>query len=299
MKRLACLAFVLVAGCGSLGTSQPHTLSLAYKPGDTYKYRFHSTTKQTATMTAMAVPVNVDTTADESVTVKGVTASGDAQLAVTLSNLTVKTSMGGITNTTTGTPSTTVDVELAPDGRLVTVAGNQAAASSPLLAITSLGASFFVSAVLPDHAVKPGDTWTKEYDQAAPGGKAGAVHITAKSTYLRDESAGGVNAAVVETKSTGNIDFDTTSTATKDGMPPISVKGTFSTDVTTWIDPSGHRIVKSHSTATDDATIMLPSVSPPAAISGPGPGPTPPALPAGLTGPIQLTGTATADLNPA
>lgn len=297
MKRLACLAFVLVVGCGSLGTSQPHTLSLAYKPGDAYKYRFHSTTKQTATMTGMAVPVNIDTTADESVTVKAVTASGDAQLAVTLSNLTVKTSMGGITNTTTGTPSTTVDIELAPDGRLVTVAGNQVAASSPLLAITSLGASFFVSAILPDHAVKPGDTWTKEYDQGAPGGKAGAVHITAKSSYLRDESVGGVSAAVVETKSTGNIDFDTTSTASKDGMPGISVKGTFSTDVTAWIDPSGHRIVKSHSTATDNATIALPPMpTSPVAAS---PEPTTPALPAGLTGPIQLTGTATTDLKPA
>jgi hypothetical protein len=124
------------------------------------------------------------------------------------------------------------------------------------------------------------------------------VHITAKSTYLRDESAGGVNAAVVETKSTGNIDFDTTSTATKDGMPPISVKGTFSTDVTTWIDPSGHRIVKSHSTATDDATITLPPMATPPAATSP-PESTKPALPAGLSGPIQLTGTATTDLNPA
>jgi len=296
MRRLACLAFVLVVGCGSLGTSQPHTLSLAYKPGDTYKYRFHSTTKQTATMSGMAVPVNIETTADESVTVKAVTASGDAQLAVTLSNLTVKTSMGGVTNTTTGTPSTTVDIELAPDGRLVTVAGNHVAASSPLLAFTSLGASFFISAILPDHAVKPGDTWTKEYDQATPGDK-GAVHITAKSSYLRDESAGGVNAAVVETRSTGNIDVDTTATASKDGMPGISVKGTFATDVTTWIDPSGHRIVKSHSTATDDATVALPSTSPPAISASPAP--TPPTLPANLSGPIQLTGTASTDLNPA
>ena len=36
MKRLALLAVLLLAGCGSFGAPKPHTLSLAYKAGDTF-----------------------------------------------------------------------------------------------------------------------------------------------------------------------------------------------------------------------------------------------------------------------
>lgn len=296
MKRLAVLAFLLLAGCGSLGATQPHTLSLAFKPGDTYKYHFHSTTKQTATTSGMTIPVSIETTADEAVKVESITASGNAQLGITLSKLTVKLSMGGVTNTTTDAGGSTIEVELARDGRLVSVGGSPIAASSPLLALTSIGSGLFVAAILPDHAVKPGDTWTKDYDQTTP--TDGAIHIATRSTYLRDESVNGVSSAVVETTSNGTLAVDTSrSSAQHGGMPGISIKGTFETDVTTWIDPNGHRILKSHSTAKDDATVSLPpSPTPPAASS---PAPSPPPFAGSFAGPITLIGTATTDLNPA
>ena len=284
MKRLAVLAFLVLAGCGSLGAGQPHTLALAFKSGDTYKYKFHATSKQTAGMAGMSVPINVDTTAAETVTVKSVDSSGGADVTIALSGFTLKTSMGGVTNTTTGEPADSVEVTVHPDGTVASVNGQALSGSSMLTAVTGLGGGFFIAAVLPDHAVKPGDTWSKTYDQSVPHG-TGGVHVVTESTYVRDESTGGVNAAVVETKSTGSIDI-TEQNAGDPASGSISVKGTFTTDVTTWIDSSGHRVVKSHSTAHDDVTIQLPSGS--AAGSSPM-----------LQGPVTAKGDSTTDLNPA
>src|SRR6266516_6831601 len=116
MKRLALVAVVLLAGCGSFGAPTPHTLSLVYKAGDTYKYKFHATSKQTASISGMTVPIEIDTTAKETVTVKSVDASGVADLSIALSDFSLKTVAGGVTNTTTGLPSSEVDVKIHGDG---------------------------------------------------------------------------------------------------------------------------------------------------------------------------------------
>lgn len=260
MKRLALLAVLALAGCGSLGV-QAHTLSLAYKAGDTFKYHFHATSKQTAEMQGMSIPITLDMTADESVKVKSVDSAGVADLAISLGNLSVKTVTGGVTNTTSGMQENTVEVKLRPDGTLVSVDGNEITQGGPLAAVSGVGGGFFIAAVLPDHAVKVGDTWSKTYDQPLGAALPGSAHIVSNSKYLRDESVNGVNAAVVETKSAGSIDTTqaSPSTATKTGN--ISFKVTFTTDVTTWIDLHGHRVVKSHATGHDDVSIDFPSMS--------------------------------------
>ncbi|HKW59638.1 MAG TPA: hypothetical protein VJR46_07775 [Candidatus Dormibacteraeota bacterium] len=284
MKRVALLVVFLVAACASLG-SQAHTLSLAYKAGDTYKYRFHATSKQTASMSGMSIPITFDMTANETLTVKSVDSSGVADLTISLGDLTVKTVTGGVTNTTTGIPSNSTDVKVRSDGTIVSVDGHDVTGGNPLAALSGLGGGFFVTAVLPDHSVKAGDTWSKTYDQSFPNSE-GKFHIVSDSKYVRDESVNGVNAAVVETKSTGSIDMS-------EGQPSggmmtgFSVKGTFTTDVTTWIDPNGHRVVKSHSAGHDDVTINFPTMSSPSE-NGPI-----------MQGPVTATGDSTTDLNPA
>jgi len=292
MKRLALLAVLLLAGCGSFGAPKPHTLSLAYKAGDTFKYKLHSTSKQTVTTNGMSIPLNFEISANESIQVKSVDASGTADLAITLSDLAFKSTMGGTTNTTTGLPAQTIDAQIGADGRLVSIGGNQLPSGTPLDALTGLGGGFFVSAVLPSNSVKPGDTWTKDYDQANPMG-TGTTHIASKSTYLRDESLNGVNAAVVETKSTATIDmtFPDPAHGNPVAASGMTIKGTLATDVTTWIDPDRHRVMKTHSTADDDATIDLKTTAPP-------PSPTAPSAPQ-FTGPITAKGQATTDLTPA
>jgi hypothetical protein len=294
MKRLALLAVsvLLLAGCGAFGAAGAHTLSLAYKAGDTYKYKLHASSKQTVTTSEISFPLNFDISADESIKVKSVDSSGTADLAITLSNLTMKSTMGGVSNTTTGVPAQTINVQVGADGRLVSVEGNQLPGGTPMEAFSGLGGGFFITAVLPAKPVKPGDTWTKDYDQANPNG-TGGTHVTSKSTYLRDESLNGVNAAVVETKSTMTIDMtiDDSSSSSELGMSGLTMKGTVTTDVTTWVDPDGHRVMKTHSTAADDATIDLklpPTRLSPPATAGPG-----------LSGPMSAKGEATTDLTPA
>src|SRR6266446_3655390 len=112
------------------------------------------------------------------------------------------------------------------------------------------------------------------------------MQITSKSTYLRDESFNGVKAAVVETKSDGTIDLANSAGVAAAGPSGIAIKGTLTTDVTTWIDPNGHRIMKSHSTSKDELTMILPASTRDHA------SPT-------IQGPLTAKGEATTDLTPA
>ena len=285
MKRLTLVALFAFA-CGAV-PAQAQTLSLGYHTGDAYKYSFHSATKQTMGASGMTVPADIEISATETVKVKSVDSSGTADLAITLGNYNVKSTTAGVTNTTTGIPDTTLDVSVAADGRVLSMDGHQFAGANPFLVFSGLGGGFFVSAVLPSNAVKPGDTWSKSYDQANPGG-TGTVHLTSQSKYLRNESIQGVNAAVVETTSNGSLDLTggapVAGSATS-GLGGMSIKGTVTSDVTTWVDPSTHRLLKTHSTETNSGTINIDAP----ASSG---------LPA-LAGPITIKGTGTTDLNPA
>ncbi len=291
MRRLALVALVALA-CGAL-PAHAQALSLAYKSGDTYKYKFHTSSAQTMVGSGLNIPTDVDMTAEETVTVKTVDSAGTADLSITLGNFVIKTTSGGITNTVTGIPDSTIDARVAADGRLVSSNGDQFGTGSPFLAFTGLSGGF-VSAVLPANAVKPGDSWSKNYDQAIPDG-SGGIHIVSTSTYLRDESVSGVSAAVVETKSTGTMDIALGTSRSAGGQPSpspvpgmanqgMTIKATTTSDVTTWIDPVAHRILKSHSTEKEDGTMTFDL----AGMTIPG-----------MTGPITIKGEFMTDMNPA
>jgi hypothetical protein len=290
---------VFAGACGTVNVA-PQTISLAFKAGQTYKYKFHSTTKQAITMSAMSIATSLETSADESVKVSSVDSSGTADLTLTLSNLTLKTVTGDVTNTTTIAHGDTYDLKIGSNGLPVSTNGSTISTSNPFLAFSALGGSVFISAILPDHPVKQGDTWTKSYDQTNPGPTTGTIHIIGNSKYLRDETLNGIKAAVVETKSTGAIDLslDMSKLGTGSGaqqfpggaLSSMTIKGTLTTDVTSWIDPGGHRVMKSHSTSTDEGALDI-VMSPSASASAP-------TMP-GLTGPISVKGSTTTDLTPA
>ena len=61
------------------------------------------------------------------------------------------------------------------------------------------------------------------------------------------------------------------------------MKGTITSDVTTWLDPSAHRVLKSHSTQSNEGTLDLGSRT------GMG----------AMTGPMTIKGIGTTDLTPA
>jgi hypothetical protein len=296
MRRLALVAlfaFFAVA-CGAVPV-QAKSLTLAYHAGDTYRYTFHSITRQTMDAGGMTIPTEIETSAKETVKVKSVDPSGTADLAITLTNSVLKSTSGTITTTTTGLLDTTIDVSVAADGRILSMDGTQYAGSNPFLAFSGIGEGFFVTAVLPTNAVKPGDTWSKDYSQAVPDG-SGSIQITSHSKYLRDESINGINAAVVETTSNGSIDVSLGVPQPASGQPSVSplgggtftgltMKGTVTADVTTWIDPSDHRILRTHATETNDGTMTFD-------MSGQNPLPM-------LSGPITTKGSSTTDLDPA
>lgn len=295
MKRLALVALAgfLAAACGSLG-AHAQTLALAYHKGDSYKYGLHMTTKATIGSGGMSIPISFDMTGQETVTVMSVDSSGTADVSIAISDLSLKSSFSGITNTTTGTPSQTVEMTIASDGRVLSVNG-QAFGGTGLGQLSGTTGGF-ISAVLPSYAVKPNDTWSKSYDVANPLG-TGTVHLAATSKYLRDESLKGVNAAVVETKTTGtfNLTLDMGKMGGGKvsplpsmggaGLQGMTISGTSSADTTTWIDPNGHRAMKTHNTGSTNATISIQMAA----------GSTSPML----TGPIAVTGNQAMDLTPA
>src|SRR6266550_3797339 len=275
MRRFAALAFMVFAACGSIG-AQAHTISLGYKAGDTYRYTLHAVLDYKIGAEGFAIPFNLEMTGKQTITVKSVDSSGTADMTVELGDLSVKTTTNGVTNTTTTGAPTNFEMKVASDGRIVGVNGSSFTNGS-LPGVSGTGGGL-VTAILPDHAVKPGDTWTKDYDQANPMG-TGAVHMTSKNKYLRDEQVKNVSTAVAG--QAGSL----LPTGAGAGLQSLSMKGTTTSDVTSWIDTGARRVVKTHSSGSIDATMTLNMAA----------GATTP----GLTGPITFKGTQTTDMNPA
>ena len=246
MRRLFAAVAILLVACGIL-PAHAQTLALNFKAGDTYRYALHftATFAVTATTAAVTENVKVDARAKEAANVTNVESDGTADISLTFSDLSVtttgKTSDGKTTTDTTTQTSALPpqQLKLAPDGRMVSVNGESVSAASPFGVLVGGELAY---AVLPDSAVKPGDKWSKSYDQSQPGGQS-SVHVTTNSTYLHDESFHGVNAAVVETKS--NAVF------TMNG----SMLGSVDSDTTSWVDPKARRVLKSTSKAALKATI--------------------------------------------
>ena len=178
------------------------TISLAFKQGEQFKYALHFTGTFSAQIGSVTQDVKLDARATETVTISAVESDGTADMTLTLSDLTITTTgkaSDGSTTTSTTTQTNAIppqQLKVAPDGRILSINGQSISSESPF---GVLAGTYLVYAVLPDSAVKPGDTWSKSYDQAQPGGSS-SVHVTSNSTYLRDESFHGVNAAVIETE---------------------------------------------------------------------------------------------------
>jgi len=287
MRRLTAVAVLLVA-CGILPV-HAQAISLAFKQGEQFKYALHFTGTFTAHIGAVAQDVKIDAKARETVATTAVEPDGTADMTLTLSDLTITTTgkaADGSTTTSTTTQTNAIppqQLKVAPDGRILSINGQNISSESPFGVLTG---SYLVYAVLPDSAVKAGDKWSKSYDQAQPGGSS-SVHVTSNSTYLRDESFHGVNSAVIETKSAADFTMNlippksplpNTPNGTRPGPTPGglgSVQGSETSDTTSWVDPAAHRVLKSSMKATLRATI------------------------AEFENQVTVTGTQTVDLEPA
>ena len=267
MRRLIAVA-VLLVGCGILPV-HAQTISLAFKQGEQFKYALHFTGTFSAHIGSLTQDVKIDAKAKEAVATTAVESDGTADMTLTLSDLTItttgKAADGSTTTSTTrqSNPIPAQQLKVAPDGRILSINGQTISSESPF---GVLAGSYLVYAVLPDSAVKPGDKWSKSYDQAQPGGGS-KVHVTSDSKYLRDESFHGVNAAVIETKSAADFTMNllppqsphpSAPNATRASPTPgglAAVQGSLISDTTSWVDPGAHRVLKSSMKATLKASI--------------------------------------------
>ena len=296
MRKLILLVALVMAACGSFGVPQAHAITLAYKTGDAYSYHFHAVLNYTVGISTMTIPVIADVAADEKMTVKSVDSSGTADLDVKLTNLAVKVTANGTTNTTTKDTATSIEMKVGSDGHVISVNGNAISGSPSIPGIPGTQGGL-LSAILPDKAVKPGDTWTKSFDVTPPAG-SGSIHVASTNKYARDERVGSVNAAVVQSNinTTINLSLNTSASGQggaslfpstgSSGLQSFTIKGTDASIVTSWVDTSAKRILKTHQTDTLDLTIAFTMA----------PGSTPGVM---LNGPITLKGTQTLDMTPA
>ena len=251
MRRLA-LAVFLLAACGPTPAATPgHSLDLAFHKGDVYSYSFHATLRESFDG---GTQETLNETAHETYTVMSVDTGGTADLRLAVSSFDFTSTPDQITVPPGVSPNPTIDMRVGADGRVLTQD----------LGITTGGGISW--GVLPGTAVKPGDTWSKDYDTTVTG-YAGNNHLITSSRYLRDESFEGAHAAVVETRIGMTSKFTGGPAAANDTK--VTTEGTSTWTVTTWIDLDAHRILKSHTSGSFDqtGTFDAPSMPPPTVIS--------------------------------
>ncbi|HEY1332509.1 MAG TPA: hypothetical protein VGH10_13690 [Actinomycetota bacterium] len=101
--------------------------------------------------------------------------------------------------------------------------------------------------LLPDHPVKPGDSWSKTYSQPNPFGD-GSITYTTETHYVSNQMMQGVNAAVLQSTTTVplNMTIDvrkmlksagSDATGSLDGADPkFTYKGSVTMNQTAWFD---------------------------------------------------------------
>jgi hypothetical protein len=268
MRRLALVALAVLISCGpapaqtksSATAAGSVTLKIVFHQGTTYRFSFHAVDR----LASGTEPASqVEFTAQETASVQSVDSSGVAEIAVALDN--VSLIVGGVSSPadTGNSRPAAYSIKIARDGRILSMDGPPIASKFPFR--IGFDGSLIV-AVLPDDSVKPGDSWTKTYDQVNPfGTSSGTLRIQSGSKYLRNETFAGVSAAVVETTSMATINSTENllpgASATPSypqlpgGVVGFALTGTTSTDVTTWIDPHTNRVLKTHVTAKTNAAI--------------------------------------------
>lgn len=266
MRRLA-LVSVLAIACGAASASPAQSLRLVYHKGDVYTYSCHATANETIN----AVPVTYEVTGRHTYTVTSVDSVGTAELSLVVTDLVIKATANNITNPIPSSSNPPIEITATADGRVLSLSGRSQAPEADW-------------AVLADRTVKPGDTWSKDYDTATDG--SGSVHLQTKSTYLRVEAVQGKSSSVVRT--IADLTLDETGVPlgpnVVGGSKIVSFQGTGTSDVTSWIDLNAHRLLKTHMTTTTDSTV---SFGPPGTTMN------------GTSGPIRITAVITVDLVPA
>lgn len=203
------VAVLLVAGVAwvvmSRGdTAQARPLALSFTQGQERTYAIHQTLDAHMSSDVLGdQPLKMDMSETVTWRVKSVDENGSATIEVTVSDL--SGSLNGEPVPSTDIPP--LEMVIASDGRVLS-AGGIAFGGSPGAQGFAFPGMEQLTPILPDSGekVSVGDTWEKTFSQDFPYGD-GTVEFTATSTYARNETVEGRQAAVIETHMTVPLDL--------------------------------------------------------------------------------------------
>jgi hypothetical protein len=263
VRRAALVALTLIA-CGQPAQhTSAHALTFAFNQGDQHSYALHESWDNTIGVGALVQPTHIEVSARETLAVTSVS-KGVANATITFADFKLDEGTPDGTVPTSTFPATTEQLQIAADGRVLTLGGISLTVSRNF---RMTGTGNWITALISGTAVNPGDSWSKEYDEASPVG-SGGTRLSTKSTYLRNEMFQGENAAVVETSSSETSDItikDDSSPPPTEGIYGARNIGRATSDVTTWIDLGTHQILKTRMTARTEVMstyLVVPAASP-------------------------------------
>ena len=255
-RIVGAVAVVLALAAGSFlylslnRSNSPAALAFSMPTGSRVSYRVHMKVTGTLGYQGRSIPFTMDLSETLSEKVQSVDPQGVA---------TVDVGVEGISGTIEGQPVPSVGglhttIRMAKDGRILTAGGFGPTGAN---SFSNLPGTDQFTPLLPDHSVKPGDTWTKSFTQAFPFG-SGSLTYSSVNSLERYETAGGVRTAVIHTTMSVPIDLtmDLRRILALSGQdrslprgtnPTIVYAGKLSMTQTAWFDPKMGQMVKSSS----------------------------------------------------
>lgn len=204
----AVVVLLLLAGAAVVAVTQGDSaeaqpLALSFAEGQEQTYAIHQTMEAEISSPLFgSETLSMDVTQVVGWRVVSVDAAGTATIEVTVAE------MSGTLNgaEVPSTPVPPIEIEIAADGRVLSAGGLAlgGAAQTQGFGFPGMGQ---LTPILPDDgdAVSVGDTWDKEFSQDFPLGE-GTIEFSASSTYVRNETVDGLEAAVIETEMTVPMD---------------------------------------------------------------------------------------------
>jgi hypothetical protein len=189
---------------GSSAEAQPLALSFTEGQSETYEIRMTMDGRISSEVVGDQ-PIDMDMTQVVTWAVTGVDDEGIATVEVTTEEM--SGTVNGIELPSDATAAPSIEFQVAPDGRIVSAGGLAlgGAGQNQGFGFPGMGQ---LTPLLPDEGeeVAVGDTWEKDFSQDFPFGE-GTIEFTATSTYERNETVDGREAAVIVTDMTVPMDF--------------------------------------------------------------------------------------------
>ena len=199
---LAVVAGLVAFAITRSDTAEAQPLAFSFTQGQERTYDVHQTMDANISSPLFGdQALSMDVTQVIGWKVVSVDDAGTATIEVTVSD------MSGTLNGTEvpSAPALPIEIQIAADGRVLSAGGLAlGAAETQGFGFPGMGQ---LTPILPDDgdAVSVGDTWDKEFSQDFPFGE-GTIDFSATSTYVRNETLNGREAAVIQTQMTVPID---------------------------------------------------------------------------------------------